>query len=143
MLGRLGLGRFNPHSPLLANEFCTSQENSADERVSIHIRHCWRMNCRLTRDECGRLMVSIHIRHCWRMNSGWWLKHSARWWVSIHIRHCWRMNSGNVSEALDLELVSIHIRHCWRMKCLDQWQACRYNSSFNPHSPLLANEFVG
>jgi len=37
--------------------------------VSIHIRHCWRMNFVVGRFGSYRTGVSIHIRHCWRMNS--------------------------------------------------------------------------
>ena len=36
---------FNPHSPLLANELTLGKRQSAAHPVSIHIRHCWRMNC--------------------------------------------------------------------------------------------------
>ena len=36
---------FNPHSPLLANELRRSGwGESSSPPVSIHIRHCWRMN---------------------------------------------------------------------------------------------------
>ena len=35
---------FNPHSPLLANEFRAGGTGLQQIAVSIHIRHCWRMN---------------------------------------------------------------------------------------------------
>ena len=35
---------FNPHSPLLANEFRALGRLNHFLVVSIHIRHCWRMN---------------------------------------------------------------------------------------------------
>ena len=35
---------FNPHSPLLANEAELRAEAELGRVVSIHIRHCWRMN---------------------------------------------------------------------------------------------------
>ncbi len=38
---------FNPHSPLLANEFAQHVETRRLQIVSIHIRHCWRMNWRV------------------------------------------------------------------------------------------------
>ena len=40
------MGCFNPHSPLLANEFLHGWGDGAGCGVSIHIRHCWRMNYR-------------------------------------------------------------------------------------------------
>ena len=107
--------------------------------------------------------VSIHIRHCWRMNLSWErIGHQVRA-VSIHIRHCWRMNilttstgSGGGSfnphsPLLANEstlrfacaftiIVSIHIRHCWRMNP-PAHRSCAFSQRrFNPHSPLLANE---
>ena len=61
--------------------------------------------------------------------------------VSIHIRHYWRMNSLNPG-VIDLETaVSIHIRHYWRMNSF-RWIQGVQLSRFNPHSPLLANEFL-
>ena len=38
------LSGFNPHSPLLANEFIPDDLAVIWLMVSIHIRHCWRMN---------------------------------------------------------------------------------------------------
>jgi len=35
---------FNPHSPLLANELAFTRNLTLYGLVSIHIRHCWRMN---------------------------------------------------------------------------------------------------
>ena len=36
---------FNPHSPLLANELLEDAGATwVASKVSIHIRHCWRMN---------------------------------------------------------------------------------------------------
>ena len=109
---------FNPHSPLLANELrmlCSAM--LAPNEVSIHIRHCWRMNCW----NCGRSWqaghVSIHIRHCWRMN-----------FVSpviSAITRCFNPHSPLLANELALGWddavgtpVSIHIRHCWRMNCV-------------------------
>ncbi len=61
--------RFNPHSPLLANELIgESDPNGKGLHVSIHIRHCWRMNSDPVRVAVDADAVSIHIRHCWRMN---------------------------------------------------------------------------
>jgi len=61
--------RFNPHSPLLANELriCEAEEPGISG-VSIHIRHCWRMNYTALQSLRSAQHVSIHIRHCWRMN---------------------------------------------------------------------------
>ena len=39
-----------------------------DSWVSIHIRHCWRMNFEFAAGIEQLATVSIHIRHCWRMN---------------------------------------------------------------------------
>ena len=86
-----GSYRFNPHSPLLANEYVHLPAAIGVIVVSIHIRHCWRMNAvgAAAHARAGRFnphspllaneyshgravdrvaKVSIHIRHCWRMN---------------------------------------------------------------------------
>ena len=84
--------RFNPHSPLLANEFGADEATVLRHGVSIHIRHCWRMNCRSLMAAVRVSSVSIHIRHCWRMNLVRDNPVRAAMLVSIHIRHCWRMN---------------------------------------------------
>ena len=39
--------------------------------------------------------------------------------------------------------VSIHIRHCWRMNWVGTCLMCSTPMSFNPHPPLLADEFIG
>ena len=78
------------------------------------------MNCRAGRERHSAILVSIHIRHCWRMN-----------FPPIHGPAC-------------VPPVSIHIRHCWRMNSLCA-SACYPGGGawcFNPHSPLLANEFA-
>ena len=109
--------------------------------VSIHIRHCWRMNYyRLhvymstpacfnphspllanelpaRHGQAAGYRVSIHIRHCWRMNFGKQAAVSQGHAVSIHIRHCWRMNCVLQLVQKRIANVSIHIRHCWRMNC--------------------------
>ena len=84
--------RFNTHSPLLANEFGADEATVLRHGVSIHIRHCWRMNCRSLMAAVRVSSVSIHIRHCWRMNLVRDNPVRAAMLVSIHIRHCWRMN---------------------------------------------------
>ena len=61
--------------------------------------------------------------------------------VSIHIRHCWRMNYSGPCLFVAGCPVSIHIRHCWRMNFLRTVSTQRPPPCFNPHSPLLANEF--
>ena len=62
-------GRFNPHPPLLADELRLPAAGHGRHCVSIHIRHCWRMNCVSPENDNAEIGVSIHIRHCWRMNS--------------------------------------------------------------------------
>ena len=62
--------------------------------------------------------------------------------VSIHIRHCWRMNSWKARKGYALTDVSIHIRHCWRMNSVFVESGQAGAGGFNPHSPLLANEFL-
>ena len=42
----------------------------------------------------------------------------------------------------EVSTVSIHIRHCWRMNSCLLCLTVQTPSSFNPHSPLLANEFI-
>ena len=148
--------RFNPHSPLLANEFWGATGVAALFDVSIHIRHCWRMNSstNLTRPRRNSFnphspllanellaplqplltyLVSIHIRHCWRMNCFGQLVATSGQRVSIHIRHCWRMNC-TAPGHLDRPLaVSIHIRHCWRMnyvRAIDSTIASAFQSTF-------------
>jgi len=44
LTGGGGLQGFNPHSPLLANELRCVSVMFHFLNVSIHIRHCWRMN---------------------------------------------------------------------------------------------------
>ncbi len=83
---------FNPHSPLLANELIALRQKLLQHTVSIHIRHCWRMNLSQQPEALRLVNVSIHIRHCWRMNSGSAKLNLVAVGVSIHIRHCWRMN---------------------------------------------------
>ncbi len=72
-----GASCFNPHSPLLANEFGLMMLLIAERSVSIHIRHCWRMNCGPAYELHLHGIVSIHIRHCWRMNCG------GRWVLTV------------------------------------------------------------
>ena len=70
--------RFNPHSPLLANELRDVWDAEREaEAVSIHIRHCWRMNYINGVGVALSQAVSIHIRHCWRMNYAVWLADGA------------------------------------------------------------------
>ena len=112
-----------------------------EAEVSIHIRHCWRMNWQVNRIAKAAAAVSIHIRHCWRMNWGEVNPAERSIDVSIHIRHCWRMNSKKTMAGQHSQLVSIHIRHCWRMNSRPGGGKTD-RGSFNPHSPLLANELV-
>ena len=54
------------------------------------------------------------------------------------------MNYAHHGGGLGNGSVSIHIRHCWRMNCCCQGPAGSTRwTGFNPHSPLLANEFKG
>ena len=110
--------------------------------VSIHIRHCWRMNY-------YRLHVYMSTPACFNPHSPLLANElparhgqAAGYRVSIHIRHCWRMNFSHTARSVCAgKHVSIHIRHCWRMN----WQTGRCQSGprgFNPHSPLLANELL-
>ncbi len=163
----MSMSCFNPHSPLLANEFLPGRKAVvAVKPVSIHIRHCWRMNWRGRGGGAWRTSVSIHIRHCWRMNyymrnntlllSAGFNPHSpllanefghgsrlgCEQVVSIHIRHCWRMNCNVVKSLIAYVIVSIHIRHCWRMNSFMPASSVETSEGFNPHSPLLANELV-
>ena len=107
---------FNPHSPLLANELFSRGGNQLGEAgfnphsplLANELSRC------AGRSEVGHA-VSIHIRHCWRMNLHWPAWFSLPACVSIHIRHCWRMNSEHRCDFKAIDAVSIHIRHCWRM----------------------------
>ncbi len=111
--------------------------------VSIHIRHCWRMNSLVAEKLCLIHSVSIHIRHCWRMNLPLRRRQTPGLSVvSIHIRHCWRMNWRGSQTGEKLQRVSIHIRHCWRMNCSCLCPCGPCAAGFNPHSPLLANELL-
>ena len=112
------LTSFNPHSPLLANELVlVGQLVVAAYLVSIHIRHCWRMNYGKYANQPSEIHAFqstfaiagewIHCHHgVMSLMSGFqstfaiageWIAmvkqrtdiYSA---VSIHIRHCWRMN---------------------------------------------------
>ena len=67
------------------------------------------------------------------------LNNSAK--VSIHIRHCWRMNLPWPTRLNNAAQGSIHIRPCWRMNWLAHGCDHPARACFNPHSPLLANEF--
>ena len=134
---------FNPHSPLLANELFCAPHSQRLQAVSIHIRHCWRMN--LGGHALGGELefVSIHIRHCWRMNFGVISRQPSTFWS-------FTPHSPLLANELALQLsrqeghqVSIHIRHCWRMNCKGGQVPEPDSTCFNPHSPLLANEFIG
>ena len=109
--------------------------------VSIHIRHCWRMNscvvqpvsdCCLSFNPHSPLLANELCPHrrrsaasnCFNPHSPLLANELPRLTgrrraapVSIHIRHCWRMNFGAGNLAAQLGIVSIHIRHCWRMNC--------------------------
>ncbi len=107
--------RFNPHSPLLANEFSEDGRTGSNRGVSIHIRHCWRMNSHacsgagctggfnphspLLANEFQLLQSVTLLFVCFNphspllaneLNTGSATCRSG--YVSIHIRHCWRMN---------------------------------------------------
>ena len=142
----VGLLRFNPHSPLLANELWLDPQHPrpAKPGVSIHIRHCWRMNCAQEPDQSRRTnQVSIHIRHCWRMNSAApsrcavpdrrFNPHSpllANEFGSFSQQQDQAGRFNPHSPLLANELKSQHPRSSGRV-------------GFNPHSPLLANELSG
>ena len=139
---QLSFGRcFNPHSPLLANELLLTDSTNRPPSVSIHIRHCWRMNCPYP--SCACLAGSFNPHSPLLANElvvrGLTLRRER---VSIHIRHCWRMNSllpeTRISQAPGFNphspLLANEFGCAWFFGCL---RGC-----FNPHSPLLANEFV-
>ena len=113
------VGCFNPHSPLLANEFAGCSRGACGEIVSIHIRHCWRMNSDKTMTR-SQTLISFNPHSPLLANEFTKKPHSlVKVVVSIHIRHCWRMNSCNSCSQSCCIHVSIHIRHCWRMNSHD------------------------
>ena len=131
---------FNPHSPLLANELgggCELQRPSQS----------FNPHSPLLANELVRLRQSQHQASGFNPHSPLLANEFDKGFgplyvivVSIHIRHCWRMNSDKGFGPLYVIDVSIHIRHCWRMNSAWQAQNGGFMGSFNPHSPLLANE---
>ncbi len=134
--------RFNPHSPLLANELAACGWWWRTWGVSIHIRHCWRMNC-----SCG-LHVLCHA-FCFNPHSPLLANEFQEAIGSCPCGQCFNPHSPLLANefwagcqcARRVKPVSIHIRHCWRMNFHGPVQLRHATMGFNPHSPLLANEF--
>ena len=109
--------RFNPHSPLLANELKRHDHTADCTDVSIHIRHCWRMNyCRAVIKAANHLCFNPHSP----------LLANELQWRAKRQRHrsgCFNPHSPLLANEL------------WLI-----WATKRRKGRFNPHSPLLANE---
>ena len=113
------LKSFNPHSPLLANEFAQGPRlRLPGFAVSIHIRHCWRMNCGT------RLALSVSKLLRFNPHSPLLANELPRPQHRLRSPLSFNPHSPLLANEFDCRdtmrrwaAVSIHIRHCWRMNC--------------------------
>ena len=137
---KIGFMRFNPHPPLLAGETAIATLPQAEQTVSIHTRHYWRV----------KLVGRPHAQFLTGFNPHppllagetiFAATYNVAQLVSIHTRHYWRVKRPFPLLVSKAVFVSIHTRHYWRVKR----HGCRARvpaTCFNPHPPLLAGETV-